>query len=358
MYSLEDLGWNSYFQQQLEQLNTPGAVPGRVAEELKGAYRLYTQRGLAPAVVPGRLLHRASGREDLPAVGDWVLAGPLPGEERMLVLELMDRRTKLSRQQAGEKTGEQILAANVDVVFLIASLNKELNLRRIERYLTAILESGARPVIALNKADLSDEAETLCQEVQSVAPGVPVVLTSAATGDGVADLASSMRTGETGVFVGSSGVGKSSLINRLTGLESQVVNEIREADGRGRHTTTSRQMLVAPGLGVIIDTPGLRELQIWDSGAGGGSAVFSEIEELAAGCSFSDCRHETEPGCAVRVAIEEERLDEGRFSSYRKLEREQMYVARKHDKSLQIEETRRWKQIHKENRRRMRLRGR
>ncbi len=358
MYSLEDLGWNTHFQQQLEQLNTPGTVPARVAEELRGAYRLHTTFGLAPAVVPGRLLHRASAREDLPAVGDWVLAGPLPGEERMLVLDLLDRRTKLSRQQAGEKFGEQILAANVDTVFLVASLNIELNLRRIERFLTAVWESAARPIIALNKADLSDDVQELHREVGVVAPGVPIVVTSAVSGDGVAELGGYLRCGETSVFIGSSGVGKSSLINRITGEDSQLVSHIRGADDRGRHTTTTRQMLVLPGRGVIIDTPGLRELQLWDSGDSGGSQVFSEIEELAATCAFSDCRHETEPGCAVRAALGDERLDEGRFSSYRKLEREQMYIARKHDKSLQIEETRRWKQIHKENRRRMKLRGR
>jgi len=357
LYSLEDIGWNAHFQQQLEQLNTPGVLPARVAEELKGAYRLYTHHGLVPALVPGRLLHRAAGREDLPAVGDWVLAGRLPGEERMLVLELLDRRTKLSRQQAGEKTGEQILAANVDTVFLVASLNRELNLRRIERYLSAVWQSGARPVIALNKADLSEDASAFHREVQAIAPGALVVLTSAVTGGGVPGLSDYLKPGETSVFIGSSGVGKSSLINRITGENSQTVDDIR-SDGKGRHTTTSRQMLVLPGRGVIIDTPGLRELQLWDSGNGAGSAVFSEIEELAAACAFSDCRHETEPGCAVRAAIEEERLDEGRFSSYRKLEREQMYIARKHDKSLQIEETGRWKQIHKENRRRMKLRGR
>jgi ribosome biogenesis GTPase len=148
------------------------------------------------------------------------------------------------------------------------------------------------------------------------------------------------------------------LINRITGTESQTVSGIRDADDRGRHTTTTRQMLILPGRGIIIDTPGLRELQLWDSGENGGSQVFSEIQELAAACAFSDCRHESEPGCAVRAALEEERLGEDRFSSYRKLEREQMYIARKHDKSLQIEETRRWKQIHKENRRRMKARGR
>ncbi len=357
MYTLEDLGWSAHFQQQLEQLNPAGAAPVRVAEELKGAYRVVTPSGIVPAIVPGRLLHRASGRDDLPAVGDWVLAGRLPGEDRMLVVDLLDRRTKLSRQQAGEKTGEQILAANVDAVVLVASLNKELNLRRIERYLTAVWESGARPVIALNKSDLADDAARLLDDVEAIAPAVPVLATSAVTGDGVDEIASHLRMGETAVFVGSSGVGKSSLINRITGEDSQVVNDIRAADDRGRHTTTSRQMLVLPGRGVIIDTPGLRELQLWDGG-NGASSVFADIEELAAACAFSDCRHEAEPGCAVRAAIDEESLDEDRFSSYRKLERERMYIARKHDRSLQIEETRRWKQIHKENRRRMKARGR
>jgi ribosome biogenesis GTPase len=355
---LHDLGWDAHFQQQLEQLNTPGAVPVRVAEELKGAYRLYTTRGVVPAVVPGRLLHRASARDDLPAVGDWVLASPLPGEGRMLVTDLLDRRTKLSRQQAGEKLGEQILAANVDVVILVASLNSELNLRRIERYLTAIWESGARPAIALNKADLADNTAALSRDVERIAPAVPVIACSAVTGGGVEDVAAQMRPGQTAVFVGSSGVGKSSLINRITGSDSQAVNEIRAADGRGRHTTTSRQMLVVPGHGVVIDTPGLRELQLWDNGGSASSGVFAEIEELALQCAFSDCRHEAEPGCAVLAALDDDRLDEGRFSSYRKLERERNYIARKHDRSLQMEETRRWKVIHKENRRRMKARGR
>jgi ribosome biogenesis GTPase len=354
---LQDLGWDSFFQQQLEQLNTPGAAPARVAEELKGAYRLYGPRGLVPAIVPGRLLHRATARDDLPAVGDWVLAAPLPGEDRMLVLELLDRRTKLSRQQAGEKFGEQILAANVDVVFLVASLNSELNLRRIERYLTAIWESGARPVIALNKADLADDWRELSRRVERIAPAVPVISCSAMTGEGLEDVAAQMKAGRTSVFVGSSGVGKSSLINRIVGTDAQAVNEIRAADDRGRHTTTSRQMLVVPGRGVVIDTPGLRELQLWDGAGGASSNVFADIDSLAAGCAFADCRHETEPRCAVLAALAEERLDEGRYSSYRKLERERQYIARKHDRSLQMEETRRWKIIHKENRKRMKARG-
>ncbi len=356
MLTLEDLGWSPHFESQLSARDPDGLIPARIAEQLKGAYRIYVGGRLLPAVLPGKIVHSASGRGDLPATGDWVLARPLPGEDRALVVELLDRRTRLSRKEAGERTGEQLLAANVDAVFLVASLNHELNLRRIERYLTAIWESGASPVIALNKADLAGEAASFLAEVEAIAPGVPVHVTSAATGEGVEVLASHLGHGVTAVFVGSSGVGKSSLINCIIGSEAQTVAGIRE-DAKGRHTTTSRQMLVLPGRGVIIDTPGLRELQLWTNEIGA-SMVFSDVEIIARDCRFSDCSHEREPGCAIRAALEAERLDDERVRSYRKLERERMYIARKHDQMLQIEEKKRWKQIHKDNRQRMRVRGR
>jgi len=356
LHTLEDLGWSPHFESQLAGRDPDGLFPARIAEELKGAYRIYVDGRLLPAVLPGKMLHTAAGRDDLPATGDWVLARPLPGEDRALVVELLERRTKLSRKEAGERTGEQLLAANVDLVFLVASLNRELNLRRIERYLTAIWESGAQPVIALNKADLAEEAAALFLEVEAIAPGVPVHVTSAATGEGVDELAAHLGPGLTAVFVGSSGVGKSSLINCIIGTEAQTVAGIRE-DGKGRHTTTSRQMLVLPGRGVIIDTPGLRELQLWTNESGA-SMAFSDVETFAGDCRFSDCTHEREPGCAVRAALEADRLDEDRVRSYRKLERERIYIARKHDQALQLEEKKRWKQIHKDNRQRMRIRGR
>ena len=193
MHTLEDLGWGPHFESQLSGRGPDGLHPARIAEELKGAYRIYVDGRLLPAVLPGKMLHTAAGRDALPAAGDWVLARLLPGEDRALVVELLERRTKLSRKEAGERTGEQLLAANVDTVFLVASLNRELNLRRIERYLTAIWESGAQPVIALNKADLAQGAEGLLAEVEAIAPGVPVHATSAATGDGVDALASHLR---------------------------------------------------------------------------------------------------------------------------------------------------------------------
>ncbi len=356
MHTLEDLGWSPHFESQLAGRDPDGLQPARIAEELKGAYRIYVDGRLLPAVLPGRILHTAAGRDDLPATGDWVLARVLPGEDRALIVELLQRRTKFSRKEAGERTSEQLLAVNVDLVFLVASLNCELNLRRIERYLTAIWESGAQPVIALNKSDLAEDPQAQVAEVEAIAPGVPVHVTSATTGEGVEALAAHLGPGLTAVFVGSSGVGKSSLINRIIGEDAQAVRTIRE-DDKGRHTTTSRQMLVLPGRGVIIDTPGLRELQLWTNESGA-SMAFSDVETFARECRFNDCTHEREPGCAVRAALEADRLNEDRARSYRKLERERMYIARKHDQMLQINEKKRWKQIHKDNRQRMRIRGR
>ena len=357
MLQLENLGWGPFFQQQLNSAEAEDLLPARIAEELKGTYRIYAECGPMLATTCGRLAHVVVTRDDLPAVGDWVLARPLLAEERAVIHRVLERRTKLSRKMAGERTTEQILAANVDTVFLVASLNQEFNPRRIERYLTVIWESGARPVVVLNKADLCDRPDAVLAEVESVAPGVPAHLTSAVGGDGLAALRRHLQQGETAVFVGSSGVGKSSLINCLLGQPSQIVQQIRHADGRGRHTTTSRQLLIAPTGGIIIDTPGLRELQLWDAEAGLARA-FADISSLASSCAFSDCKHSTEPACAVLQALEEGTLDKARISNYRKLEKEQAHIERKQNKSLEIAEKKRWKRIHMDNRQRMRLRGR
>jgi ribosome biogenesis GTPase len=356
LYSLEDLGWDAYFQQHSAQLNNEALAPMRVAEEQRGAYTLWHAAGAVDAVIPGRMVHEARAREDLPAVGDWVLARPLPGEPRAVVEHLLPRRSALSRKAAGERTDEQIMAANVDLVFVVASLNRELNLRRLERYLAVTWDSGATPVLVLNKADLSEDRAELYRQVTTVAPGVDVHQTSAVTGEGVEGLRASLPRGRTAVFVGSSGVGKSSLVNRLLNREAQFVSDIR-GDDKGRHTTTARQMLVVPGGAVIIDTPGLRELQLWDAGDGIGAA-FTDVEETAEECAFRDCSHAAEPGCAVQAAISAGTLDWARLESYRKLQREQVYIASKKDERLRSQEKKKWKQIHKDNRERMKLRGR
>ncbi len=352
MYSLEDLGWGPFFDQQLDDYERRDFVPARVAEELRGAYRLISAAGDLLGAVPGRLMHEAAARDEYPAAGDWVLVRPLPGEDRGTIVRTLDRRTKLSRQSAGESTGEQVLAANVDTVFVVSSLNREFNLRRIERYLAAVWQSGAQPVVLLNKSDLCPDRAMFVTEVEAIAPATPVHAVSAAEGDGVDAVWRYLVPGRTAVFVGSSGVGKSTIINRLLDRPVLATAGIRD-DDKGRHTTTSRQMLLVPGGGVIIDTPGLKVLALWDGGGLG--QAFADVDSLADACVFRDCRHELEPGCAVRAAVTEGLLDEDRVRSYRKLERERNYAARWQDWSLQQAEKKKWKLIQRQHRQRGRV---
>jgi ribosome biogenesis GTPase len=351
LYTLEDLGWGPFFQQHSE--TTEDLVPARVAEEQRGAYVLLTERGPLDAAVAGRMMHDADGRQDYPAVGDWVLARPLPGEERAVIHRLLPRRTRLSRKTAGTEIAEQILVANVDTVFVVASLNQELNARRLERYLAAIWESGARPVVVLNKADLEQDRDALVREVESAVMAADVHVTSAVSGEGVAGIAAYIVPGKTAVFVGSSGVGKSSLVNRLLDRDAQAVREISFFD-KGRHTTTSRQMLFVPGGGLIIDTPGLKVLGLWDAESGLGQA-FADVEAYAALCAFNDCSHGSEPGCGVREALRDGLLERARFESYRKLQREQLFIESKRDYSIRNAQKQKWKQIAKANRKRARI---
>jgi ribosome biogenesis GTPase len=355
LYTLEDLGWGPFFQSQIAD-TTEELMPARVAEEQRAAYLLLAERGALEATVTGRMMHDAAGREDFPAVGDWVLARKLPGEERAVIHRTLERRTRLSRKVAGERVDEQIMAANVDAVFVVSSLNHDLNLRRIERYLTVVWESGATPVIVLNKSDLADDRQALLASVEGIAPGVDVHVTSAATGEGVQAITRYVTPGRTIAFIGSSGVGKSSLVNCLLAGEMQPVRELSFFD-KGRHTTTSRQMLAVPGGGLIIDTPGLRELALWDAEAGM-SQAFSDVEDLARACAFSDCQHRSEPGCAVQDALAAGELDLGRLESYRKLQREQTFIESKRDAGLRQAQQRKWKQISKANRKRTRAMGR
>jgi ribosome biogenesis GTPase len=355
LYTLQQLGWNDFFQSQLGEIPTEHIL-ARVAGEQRGAYLILAERGPLDATVAGRFMHEATDRGDYPAVGDWVLARPLSGEAKAIIQSVLPRRSKLSRKSAGERTDEQIMATNVDTVFLVAALNSELNIRRIERYLAVIWDSGARPAIILNKADLAGDARSLSARVAVAAPGVEVHLTSAVTGDGVETVRPYLAAGQTVVFVGSSGVGKSSLVNRLLATEVQAIDGVR-SDGKGRHTTTTREMLMLPGGGLIIDTPGLRELQLWDAEAGMGQA-FADIEDIAADCPFTDCGHRAEPGCAVQEAIDAGRLDLNRLESYRKLQREQIFIESKRDVNLRIAEKKKWKAIHIANRQRMKSLGR
>ena len=348
--TLASLGWDDYFETRFTTFASAGYAPGRVAAQHKGAYVVLSEHGRLDGTVSGKLRYDASGAAELPVVGDWVALAVRPEEGAATIQGVVERRTRFSRKVAGFESDEQVLAANIDVVFLTTSLNADLNPRRIERYLTMAYESGATPVVVLTKADLSDDIPAALDAVQQVAIGTPVHVVSAVSGEGFDELQPYMAGHKTVALLGSSGVGKSTLVNELAGEEILRVQEIREDDARGRHTTTHREMVLLPGGGIVVDTPGMRELQLWEA-SDGLTGSFQDIAELAAGCRFRDCTHGREPGCAVRAAVEAGTLTAERLASYNKLQRELMYLERKRDQRLASQETRKWKIQHKAMRR-------
>jgi ribosome biogenesis GTPase len=331
---LAQLGWTPALEEQFAPHAGDGLEPARVAVEHRGAYAVYTARGERWAELSGRLRHAAEERGDLPAVGDWVA---VTSTDPALVQAVLPRRTKFSRMAANDhgQTIEQVVAANVDTVFMTAGLDGDLNIRRLERYLTLGWESGASPVVVLTKADLCPDVEAEVLEVESVAVGVPVHAVSNVTGDGVEALRLYFAEGRTVAALGSSGVGKSSLVNRLAGEELMAVGELR-ADGKGRHTTTNRQLLLLPGGGIYLDTPGMREIRLWESDEGLDSA-FEDVAAAAANCRFADCGHQAEPDCGVRAALADGTLQRERYESWRKLENELRWLAVRQDGRLRSE---------------------
>ena len=342
--NLRELGWSDFFEQAFAPFANDGLSAARVGVQHRGAYQVCSEHGELAAEVSGRFRHDAAMPSDFPVVGDWVAMELHPDEGEAVIQAVLPRRTKFSRTAAGDASEEQVMAANIDEVFIVAALGDELNLRRVERYLTLAWESGANPAIVLTKADLCGDVAAAVERAQAVAGGVPVLAISSVSGEGVATLRSLLRAGRTAVLLGPSGVGKSTLTNYLCGEELQDVQPVRDSDHKGRHTTTRRELILLASGGCIIDTPGLRELQMWDGEAGLGEA-FADIAELAAACRFSDCRHENEPGCAVLEAVESGFLDVARLESHRKLQRELAYFERRHDARAQSEQRRQWKSI-------------
>ncbi|MDD4876670.1 MAG: ribosome small subunit-dependent GTPase A [Dehalococcoidales bacterium] len=345
---LEDLGWNLFFRKHYQTLNFPGSVPARVISESKGSFQVYSQYGELTAKISGKMRYRAGVEKDYPTVGDWVVVKPLNNEQKCIIHAVLPRNSKFSRKVAGERTKEQIVSANIDTVFIVSGLDggRNLNLRRIERYLTLAWSSGATPVIVLNKVDLCPDIDIYMRSVEDIAPGISIHPVSAKERTGLDALRNYLTKGNTTAFLGSSGVGKSAIINALLGIEKQETGEVREDDRMGRHTTTKRELILLPSGGIVIDTPGMREIQMW---AGGEDlqGVFNDIEMLAKRCRFSDCSHNIESGCAVRAAIEQGDLDPARLESYRKLQKELNYLASREEGSARLYEKLKYKQIAK-----------
>ncbi len=316
LYSLPQLGWSHFFQQQLSLEEWESTFPARVFAVYRKSIDIASVNGPQQISLPGTWHLKES--EELPTVGDWLLIDSATGQ----LHKMLERKSLFQRRAAGKDARHQLIAANVDTLFIVTSCNQDFNLSRLERYLALALEAGVNPVLVLTKADLCAHASSYRQQAQSINPDWAIEIVNALEPSSVASLHSWCGTGQTVALVGSSGVGKSTLINTICGVDAQKTNAIREDDARGRHTTTSRSLHMLPGGGILIDNPGMRELQLSDC-ASGVSTLFEEIEVLATSCRYNDCQHQSEDGCAVKSALERGDLDSRRFANYQKLKAEQ-----------------------------------
>jgi ribosome biogenesis GTPase / thiamine phosphate phosphatase len=323
--NLSKYGWNRDWEQKFKPFHGKNYTVGRVILEHTHLYKVNTVHGELHAEVSGRIRGKAEGRlgrrDEFPAVGDWVLLREYLEEGKAVIHGILPRKSKFSRKVAGKGTFEQIVAANTDVVFILTSLNSEFNLRRIERYLAFAWESNASPVIVLTKSDLCTDINKKVSEVESIAIGVPIHVICSLHREGIETLQQYLKKGQTIGLLGSSGVGKSTLINCLMGKQVQRVNEIRNSDGRGKHTTTHRELILLPNGGLIMDTPGMRELQVWEADDGL-DQMYEDIMQLSERCRFNDCLHRQEPGCAVQEAIQNGGLDHERLNNFNKMQKE------------------------------------
>jgi len=341
---LTRFGWDPDFEALFETYARQGLVPGRVLTASHESYRLATPAGELPAELSGRLRFAADAAVELPAVGDWIAARAHPGDDLAVVDAVLPRRTALVRRAAGRRDEAQILAANVDLLLVASPLDGDLRERRLERFLALAREAGVPPVVVLTKADLGADPSASLAAARDVAGGAPVVAVSAPMGDGLDELSALLVPRRTAALLGPSGAGKSTLVNALLGESRQATREVRESDRRGCHATTHRELIALPSGALLVDTPGLRELALWD-GADGIAATYDEVSTLASSCRFRDCRHEEEPGCAVREASEAGGIDADRLAAYEKLRREEEALEMRRTLGPARAERLRWKRM-------------
>lgn len=344
---LKKLGFNAFVEKHFEQNKKRNLSIGRICAEYKESYKLFSELGELSAIISGKFRNNCKTKENFPAVGDWVLFELFDKESKAVIQKILPRKSKFSRKVAGKETQEQIIASNVDFAFIVCALNYDFNLRRIERYLSLVWQSGATPVIVLTKTDLCEDINKRITEVESIALGVDIHAISNISVNGIDILHKYFSENKTVILLGSSGVGKSSLINNLAKEEVMKVNILRNGIEKGRHTTTHKQMIILQNGGLIIDAPGIRELQLWDAEEGI-SQSFNDIEEIARHCKFNNCTHVDEPDCAVRKVIENKLLDKKRLENYLKVQKEQEYLTNRQSQSAAKVEKDKWKAIHKQ----------
>ena len=345
MNSLKSLGWNSFFEENSKSFKEKGLSFARVITEHKERYIIATEIGDLQAEVTGKLLYSSESAAVLPKVGDWVAVVIYEDEMKAIIHDLLPRKSVFGRKASGKKIQEQVIASNIDILFVVQSLDSNYNLRRLERYLTMAYEGNMEPVIILNKSDLCHDLNEKLQEVKNIFHNINSLAISAQTGFGINFIKELITEGKTCALVGSSGVGKSSIINSILGYNKQKVNDVRISDLKGKHTTTTRDLIILPCGGMIIDTPGMREFQLWNTEDGLESA-FTEIEKLSPGCRFNDCSHIHETGCAVLNALQSGELSRERYDSYLKLRKEAEWIKRKTDPDEMKKHEQKWKKIH------------